>query len=57
MKRSAKNLPHRRDVVAALLKDRGALLVVSGLGSTSWDITAAGDAPLNFPLWGAIRQG
>jgi thiamine pyrophosphate-dependent acetolactate synthase large subunit-like protein len=47
---------HRRDVVSALLKNRKDLLVVAGLGSTAWDITAAGDAPLNFPLWGAMGQ-
>jgi thiamine pyrophosphate-dependent acetolactate synthase large subunit-like protein len=29
-------------------------LVVAGLGSTAWDITAAGDSPLSFPLWGAM---
>jgi thiamine pyrophosphate-dependent acetolactate synthase large subunit-like protein len=45
---------HRRDVVSFLLKDRGDLLVVAGLGSTAWDVTAAGDSPLNFPLWGAM---
>ena len=44
----------RREVVTALLSDRGGLLVVAGLGSTAWDITAAGDTPLNFPLWGAM---
>lgn len=44
----------RRTVVEALLADRGGLLVVAGLGSTAWDITAAGDTPLNFPLWGAM---
>jgi thiamine pyrophosphate-dependent acetolactate synthase large subunit-like protein len=44
----------RRDVVECLLEDRGDLLVVAGLGSTAWDITAAGDTPLNFPLWGAM---
>jgi len=44
----------RRKVVEFLLNDRKDLLVVAGLGSTSWDITAAGDAPLNFPLWGAM---
>ena len=44
----------RREVVASLLKDRKNLLVVAGLGSTAWDITAAGDAPLNFPLWGGM---
>jgi thiamine pyrophosphate-dependent acetolactate synthase large subunit-like protein len=44
----------RREVVASLLKDRKNLLVVAGLGSTAWDITAAGDVPLNFPLWGGM---
>jgi thiamine pyrophosphate-dependent acetolactate synthase large subunit-like protein len=45
---------HRRDVVEALLKERGDALVVAGLGSTAWDCTAAGDSPLTFPLWGAM---
>ena len=49
-----KNLLHRRDVVNALLADRGDLLVIAGLGSTAWDITACGDHDLNFPLWGAM---
>ncbi len=44
----------RREVAARLLADRGALLVVGGLGAPSWDLTAAGDHPLNFPLWGAM---
>jgi thiamine pyrophosphate-dependent acetolactate synthase large subunit-like protein len=44
----------RRDVVRALLADRGDLLVVAGLGSTAWDCTAAGDHPLTFPMWGAM---
>ena len=30
------------------------LLVIGGLGSANWDITAAGDRPLNMPLWGAM---
>jgi len=47
---------HRRDVVNALLEDRRDLLVLAGLGSTAWDITAAGDSPLGFPLWGAMGQ-
>ena len=47
---------HRRDVVSELLKNRGDLLVIAGLGSTSWDITAAGDADLSFPMWGAMGQ-
>ena len=45
---------HRRDVVNALLAERGDLLVVTGLGSTAWDATAAGDHDLTFPLWGAM---
>ncbi|MBV8652794.1 MAG: aldehyde dehydrogenase [Alphaproteobacteria bacterium] len=44
----------RRAVVEAILADRGDLLVVAGLGSAAWDITAAGDHPLNFPMWGAM---
>ena len=44
----------RREVASALLADRGDMLVVAGLGSTAWDITAAGDHPLNLPLWGAM---
>ncbi len=44
----------RRRVVEAILADRGGLLVVAGLGAPCWDVTAAGDHPLNFPLWGAM---
>jgi thiamine pyrophosphate-dependent acetolactate synthase large subunit-like protein len=44
----------RRDVVAAILKDRGDTLLVTGLGSATWDAAAAGDHPLNFYLWGAM---
>ena len=46
----------RREVVKELLKERKGLLVVAGLGSTAWDITAAGDHDLSFPLWGAMGQ-
>jgi thiamine pyrophosphate-dependent acetolactate synthase large subunit-like protein len=46
----------RRDVVKKLLEKRGGLLVVAGLGSTAWDIPAAGDTDLNFPTWGAMGQ-
>jgi thiamine pyrophosphate-dependent acetolactate synthase large subunit-like protein len=46
----------RREVVKKLLEERGELLVIAGLGSTAWDITAAGDSPLSFPLWGAMGQ-
>ncbi|MGG5807790.1 thiamine pyrophosphate-dependent enzyme [Falsiroseomonas sp. CW058] len=44
----------RRAVVADLLKDRGDLLVVSGLGSPSYDVMAAGDHDLNYYLWAAM---
>jgi thiamine pyrophosphate-dependent acetolactate synthase large subunit-like protein len=30
------------------------LLVIAGLGSSNWDITDAGDRPLNMPLWGGM---
>jgi thiamine pyrophosphate-dependent acetolactate synthase large subunit-like protein len=44
----------RRAVVAALLEDRGELIVVTGLGSPSYDVHAAGDADANYYLWGAM---
>ncbi len=51
----SENYPlRRREVVARLVADRGDLLVVGGLGAPSWDLTAAGDDPLTFPLWGAM---
>jgi len=46
----------RRELVTKLLENRGELLVIAGLGSTAWDVTAAGDSPLNFPMWGAMGQ-
>lgn len=51
----SKNYPlRRRAVVKQLLAQRGDALVVAGLGAAAWDVTAAGDTPLNFPLWGAM---
>jgi thiamine pyrophosphate-dependent acetolactate synthase large subunit-like protein len=44
----------RRELVRQLLVNRGDLLVVSGLGSATYDTAAAGDHPLNFYLWGAM---
>ncbi|MFN0299595.1 MAG: thiamine pyrophosphate-dependent enzyme [Burkholderiales bacterium] len=44
----------RRLVAGELLRDRGDLLVVAGLGAPAWDCTAVGDNPLTFPLWGAM---
>ncbi|MBV9114292.1 MAG: aldehyde dehydrogenase [Hyphomicrobiales bacterium] len=44
----------RREAVAALLHDRGDLLVVTGLGSPGYDVHAAGDHDANYYLWGAM---
>lgn len=45
----------RRALVQAVLADRpGDLLVVTGLGSPTYDVAACGDHPLNFHLWGAM---
>ena len=44
----------RRKLVKDLLAERGDLMVVSGLGSPTYDVAAAGDHPLNFYLWAAM---
>jgi len=45
----------RRTAMATLMKDRADdLLVVPGLGSTTWDLAAVRDNPRNFYLWGAM---
>jgi thiamine pyrophosphate-dependent acetolactate synthase large subunit-like protein len=44
----------RREVVKRLLADRGDLLVISGLGSSSYDVFDAGEHAGNFYLWGAM---
>src|ERR671924_834260 len=44
----------RRAAVTALLNDRGELLVISGLGSPTYDVHAAGDSDANYYLWGAM---
>ena len=44
----------RRTVVSRILKDRGEALVITGLGSTTWDTAAAGDHANNFYLWGGM---
>ncbi len=46
----------RRREVAKRISEVGGkkLLVVTGLGSTNWDFTAAGDRDLIFPMWGAM---
>ncbi len=55
MSKRAESFPlHRREVAKTLLGARDDLLVVTGLGSTNWDFTAAGDCARIFPLWGAM---
>jgi len=44
----------RRDAIARILAERTDTLVVTGLGSPTYDCAAAGDHPLNFYLWGAM---
>jgi len=44
----------RRAAMRTLLAERGDLLVVTGLGSTTWDAASAGDDDRNFYLWGAM---
>ena len=44
----------RRNVVSEIIKNRGDLLIVSGLGAPTWDVAAAGDHPNNFYLWGGM---
>ena len=44
----------RREFVRALLVDRERLIVVSGLGSSTYDVAAAGDHALNVYQWGGM---
>ena len=44
----------RRAAMRALLAERGDMLLVTGLGSTTYDAAAAGDDARNFYLWGAM---
>ncbi len=44
----------RRAAIRALLEERGELLLVTGLGSTTWDAASVGDDERNFYLWGAM---
>ena len=45
----------RRTAVSSLLRDVGdGILVVTGLGSPSYDVHASGDRPGTYYLWGAM---
>jgi len=56
MSRAQGNDPRldRREAMRVLLDNRGDMLVVTGLGSTTWDAAAVGDDERNFYLWGAM---
>lgn len=51
---SSSSVLSRRDAVSRVLRERGDALVVSSLGSPSFDVSAAGDSAANFYLWGAM---
>jgi len=44
----------RRAAIRVLLAERGDLLVVTGLGSTTYDAASVADDERNFYLWGAM---
>ena len=44
----------RRAAIRVLLEKRDDLLLVTGLGSTTYDAASVGDDPRNFYLWGAM---
>ncbi len=44
----------RREAAVRLLADRGDDLVVTGLGSPTYDVHACGDHDANYYLWGAM---
>ena len=55
MSNRAESLPlRRREVAKTILDANDETLFVTGLGSTNWDFTAAGDCARIFPLWGAM---
>lgn len=51
---SGSNKIQRRMLVADLMKQRGDTLVVPGLGSPTWDLSAAGDSPEYLYSWGGM---
>jgi len=56
MSRTQGNDPRldRREAMRVLLDNRGDMLVVTGLGSTTWDAAAVGEDERNIYLWGAM---
>jgi thiamine pyrophosphate-dependent acetolactate synthase large subunit-like protein len=54
MSKSTTNKADRREFVSTLLRAVPDALVVTGLGSASYDVFAAGDRDKNYYLWGAM---
>jgi len=54
MSKSTSNKADRREFVSKLLSEIPDALVVTGLGSASYDVFAAGDRDKNYYLWGAM---
>lgn len=52
--KNEKNAVDRRSFVSKLLQATPDALVITGLGSPSYDVFAAGDRDRNFYLWGAM---
>jgi thiamine pyrophosphate-dependent acetolactate synthase large subunit-like protein len=51
----SKAILQRRPLVKRILDGADDnLLIIAGLGSSNWDVTEAGDRPLNMPLWGGM---
>tara|TARA_A100001015_G_scaffold316897_1_gene432376 strand:+ start:335 stop:778 length:444 start_codon:yes stop_codon:yes gene_type:complete len=50
----SKRLLKRREVVKSILATRDNALVISGLGSSTYDVHAAGDNDKNFYMWGGM---
>jgi thiamine pyrophosphate-dependent acetolactate synthase large subunit-like protein len=44
----------RRKLVAQLLEKRGGLLVITGIGSATYDVAACGDDARNFYIWSGL---
>jgi thiamine pyrophosphate-dependent acetolactate synthase large subunit-like protein len=48
------NKIQRRPFIAELMKHRNGALIVPGLGSATWDLSAAGDSPEYLYSWGGM---
>jgi thiamine pyrophosphate-dependent acetolactate synthase large subunit-like protein len=48
------NKIHRRPFIAELMRHRDGALIIPGLGSATWDLSAAGDSPEYLYSWGGM---